>query len=55
MQKQKLYKNPKLMLTNVANELGISSHQFSQLLNEKNSRLLSLLILKMKWKPIKYL
>ncbi len=34
MQTQKPYKNPKLKLTDLAGELGISSHQFSQLLNE---------------------
>ena len=31
---QKPYKNPKLKLTDLAKELGVSAHQFSQLLND---------------------
>ena len=34
MLEQKPYKNPKLKLTDLARELGIPSHQFSQLLND---------------------
>ncbi|MEL6845761.1 MAG: helix-turn-helix domain-containing protein, partial [Bacteroidota bacterium] len=35
MQEQQLYKNPRLKLKDVANALALSSHQLSQLLNEK--------------------
>ena len=34
MKEQKPYKNPKLKLTDLAHELGVSTHQFSQLLND---------------------
>ena len=34
MLRQKLHRNPKLKLTDLAQELGIPSHQFSQLLND---------------------